>query len=333
MKNSTKCNICSKFFHPGCANKVKRCCDAEFPSIADSNGGDISPITDIKNISSESSHQELLLKIIHELEAKNLLLIENNSLLKYKISTLENEIQRKNVQINNLNNKKNINKKDKNSDNKHVAHGISHSSTEQPMIVCTVTEAPNNSTDNGIPSTLVPDASTSTAHKNPSNYQNFGYDSVVKMNKTVNENNSSDVSGVPVSSSKRATTISSTDKRKNDTGWNIVSHKRSHRKRLPLIVGSYSGDSPVEGIDKFKAFHVSNLKPETKEIDLQNFLLKSFSNVKCEQLKSKYPESYASFKVLIPDSECEKVRDGSNWPSKATVHRFFQSRKVDRPPE
>lgn len=44
------------------------------------------------HISSESSYQDLLLKIIEELEAKNSILIENSSLLKDKITYLENEI-------------------------------------------------------------------------------------------------------------------------------------------------------------------------------------------------------------------------------------------------
>lgn len=45
------------------------------------------------------TQRELLLKIIYELEAKNSLLVVNNSLLKYKISTLEDKIQMKDAKI------------------------------------------------------------------------------------------------------------------------------------------------------------------------------------------------------------------------------------------
>lgn len=59
---------------------------------------------------------------------------------------------------------------------------------------------------------------------------------------------------------------------------------------------------------KNKALHVSNLKPDTETEDLNKFLLKSFSDVKCEALNSRFPESYSSFKVLIPMAEIDKVK-------------------------
>lgn len=92
IKNVVKCKICNKVYHPGCANRIKKCCDEVIASgQSEPNTCEVSPISDTvgRSITNESSHQELLLKIIMELEAKNSLLIENNSLLKYKISSLE----------------------------------------------------------------------------------------------------------------------------------------------------------------------------------------------------------------------------------------------------
>lgn len=119
-------------------------------------------------------------------------------------------------------------------------------------------------------------------------------------------------------------------KQENELEWKVVSRKRStHVRNRPLVVGSFSGSTSVEGVEKFKAFHVSNLKPSTTVEDLQSFLNKNFAIAKCEKLSSKYPDSYSSFKVLIPDSDYEKALDGSNWPNKANVHRFFRPRVVN----
>ncbi|KAK9882620.1 hypothetical protein WA026_016683 [Henosepilachna vigintioctopunctata] len=102
--------------------------------------------------------------------------------------------------------------------------------------------------------------------------------------------------------------------------------KKSSKPRKTLVVGTDSGAADVEGLDKFKAFHVSNLKPETNVESLQNFLKNKFSKVKCEKLTSRYPDSYASYKVLIPSSEYSKALDTSSWPNKVTVNHFFHKK-------
>lgn len=108
--------------------------------------------------------------------------------------------------------------------------------------------------------------------------------------------------------------------------WNVVSNRKLKRKaRPPLIIGKSTEISTVEGVEKLKAFHVSRLKPETTSADLYSFLSKNFTDVKCESLKSRYPESYASFKVLIKSSEMEKVQDATNWPKNSSVNYFFRN--------
>lgn len=87
-------------------------------------------------------------------------------------------------------------------------------------------------------------------------------------------------------------------------------------------MGNYGDQSSVEGIEKYRAFHVTNLKPTTTVEELQAFLGKNWANVRCELVKSKYPESYASFEVLIKENENSKVFVSNNWPNRA----FFQPR-------
>lgn len=113
--------------------------------------------------------------------------------------------------------------------------------------------------------------------------------------------------------------------------WEYIKTKKN-RVRKPLAVGCFSGSTNVVGVDRLKALHVSNLKPGTTAEDFQEFLLTKFSSAKCEILNSKYPDSYSSFKVLIPTSEYKKALDGENWPDKANVRQFFQPKKINQPP-
>lgn len=111
--------------------------------------------------------------------------------------------------------------------------------------------------------------------------------------------------------------------------WKMVSSKnRKRTPRKPLVVGNFAGSATVEGIVKYKALHVTNLKLSTSVADLVKFLQTNFTDVKCEALKSRYPESYASFKVLIPYDEYDKIKMESNWPKGCSVHNFYQRKKT-----
>lgn len=120
--------------------------------------------------------------------------------------------------------------------------------------------------------------------------------------------------------------ISEKDDGKTEKGWRKVRSKKSKSARKALVVGNYAGSSTVKGIDRKISFHVSNLKPETTVEELQSFLVTNFPEVKCESLKSRYPESYTSFRVEIYHSNYEKAMLAENWPIKACVRNFFRRR-------
>lgn len=323
VKNTTKCNSCHKSYHPGCANKIKKCCDYDFSSSTDYNAGNSSPMSDItdkSNITSESTHQQLLMKIIYELEAKNSLLVENNSLLRFKISTLEDVILKKNAEIDKLK---------KETDNKIINKHVGESSSCRPSgnesVSDSVTDVPGSSGTTRVPHLYVADAEVST-HAG----------SILKHSKQ----NVLNKTGMKVGKKSEDKTRSQTDNTQvtqptvlnRNEDWNVVSHKRSFRKRKQtLVVGNCSENLSVEGIGRFSIFHVTNLKPETTEKNLQEFLVQKFSFVQCEKLTSRYPKSYSSFKVLIPSSEYEKALNGSNWPNNANIHRFFHPKRTNRP--
>ncbi|CAG9818878.1 unnamed protein product [Phaedon cochleariae] len=74
--------------------------------------------------------------------------------------------------------------------------------------------------------------------------------------------------------------------------WTKVEHKRPREKqRGNLSVGNFSGRASVEGIEKSLDLHVYNLKPNTTVEELKNFLVPTFSGLKCEPLQPRYPDS------------------------------------------
>lgn len=116
--------------------------------------------------------------------------------------------------------------------------------------------------------------------------------------------------------------------KKEMSEWTQVPYKKLKRKpNRTLVTGDYAGSTNVQGIERLRPFHVTNLRPDTTAEDLVSFLRQNFSgNVMCEPLKSRFPESYSSFKVMIPASEYSKAVSPSNWPKHANVRHFFRQK-------
>lgn len=60
--------------------------------------------------------------------------------------------------------------------------------------------------------------------------------------------------------------------RENDDEWKVVNHRPVRKKIKALVVGSSSDSTSIQGLDKYEAFYVSNLKPNTIEENLDNSL-------------------------------------------------------------
>lgn len=94
-----------------------------------------------------------------------------------------------------------------------------------------------------------------------------------------------------------------------------------------LVIGENTLSTSVQGIERLRPLHVTNLRPNTTAEDLMSFLRQNFSdNVRCETLKSRFPDNYSSFKVMIPASEYDKALIPSSWPHHANVRQFFRPR-------
>ena len=76
-----------------------------------------------------------------------------------------------------------------------------------------------------------------------------------------------------------------------------------------------------------KAFiYVSRLKPGTKKQILSAYIKSHFPEAEVEELSSKFPEHYSSFKITVNLMNFEAATNTDLWPSGAYVSRFFHPR-------
>ncbi|KAK9887603.1 hypothetical protein WA026_023486 [Henosepilachna vigintioctopunctata] len=122
---SLKCSSCDSEYHPSCSMRVEGvkiisdttmvCCGnrKESGGLLQVENGDneISVVENKICVNSETKQQELLIKILAELEDKFDQSNGNNALLRFKISTLENEIAYRDKKIQQLEQRMNMLKK------------------------------------------------------------------------------------------------------------------------------------------------------------------------------------------------------------------------------
>ncbi|KAK5640883.1 hypothetical protein RI129_009430 [Pyrocoelia pectoralis] len=118
----------------------------------------------------------------------------------------------------------------------------------------------------------------------------------------------------------------STDKTREEKAaeWHVQTNKRNRAKTL--TTGTGANDSMLQGVQKRMNFHVSRAHPKTNTADIKEHLIKTgITDPIVEQVLSKHPESYSSFKVsVLPDFK-EKILMPANWPSGICVNRFLWS--------
>lgn len=110
-------------------------------------------------------------------------------------------------------------------------------------------------------------------------------------------------------------------------GFTQVNHKRRRSRKQNTIIGCSSQDSTLKEPVKLAFLHVYKLHPETTVSELTDFLKPVFPEVQVEQLTSRYPKYYASFKVTISENKLSAALTPTLWPKGVCINRFFH-RKV-----
>lgn len=99
--------------------------------------------------------------------------------------------------------------------------------------------------------------------------------------------------------------------------------KRNDRKSN-TIYGTAESDCAIKAVARYAHLHVYRLDPDLSVEQLSNYLkTKNILNSKVEKLQSKYPEQYSSFKVSVPLSCLEDIKNPNLWPKDTGINRFF----------
>lgn len=109
--------------------------------------------------------------------------------------------------------------------------------------------------------------------------------------------------------------------------------QRNSRKLIVGNADSDSGNSSFKSatIVQMRYFHITNCDPNTTQEDLMQYLEKIVPMVQVEQLKSRNPVQYASFKISVPTVEASKILKPEVWPSGVVVNHFFRAKHQSKP--
>lgn len=58
-------------------------------------------------------------------------------------------------------------------------------------------------------------------------------------------------------------------------------------------------------------------------MSLSRYNDKGINGIKCNQIKSKHPENYASFKVSVPFDRLDGAKKSDIWPAAARINGFY----------
>nr|CAI5844930.1 unnamed protein product [Callosobruchus analis] len=109
----------------------------------------------------------------------------------------------------------------------------------------------------------------------------------------------------------------------NEETWTKVERRRPRRNNV--IVGNR--EDPNVKVPSFTELHVYRLSKNTTVQSLTTFLKENLPEVICEQMNSKHPDLYSSFKVKIHSKNFSIAMDPKLWPSGACVNRFLSLRR------
>lgn len=98
------------------------------------------------------------------------------------------------------------------------------------------------------------------------------------------------------------------------------------RTSSPPVIGNKEGDFVLKSVPRLHFVHVSRLSPGTGAENVRSFVQRTCDVHSCEELQTRYPSSYSSFKVGVSAEDVDKLLDASIWPKGVLVRRFFRPR-------
>lgn len=310
------CIRCYNVYHPSCANRIAHlkvieghkvvCCRKDVEELSKDK------LTPMNSSESTVHLQGLYEKLISEIEDKNLILKENNNLLKDKIKFLENLLS-------------GINSQKQQGGDKPVAWKPSVNKSHNSAAYQNDNYNQSKQNDN-------------YNQGKQTNVQGSKIKSIVGDAEIINQGleqskaladgqNTNKAMQVAVNNALLAT--KSTES--TDGDFTVVQRRRKRANNVKIGTAiSETGPNRekntvlLKSAVIYKSLHVYKLQASTSEEEVIQYLKnRGFMGVKCEKLNSRRPDEYSSFKVSVTDTDYDKLNCEETWPTGVRFNHFL----------
>lgn len=131
--------------------------------------------------------------------------------------------------------------------------------------------------------------------------------------------------------------LGSVDKVPNKNDWYVVGKRGKHitknmcapkaKNTNSAIIGTSKEPTvKLKSVPRTVSLYVTRLSPETSTTNVVAQLVDLFPEVKAEEMPSKYPETYKSFKVTVYTDSYNAIMSPDIWPEGVRVDKFFYRR-------
>lgn len=100
-------------------------------------------------------------------------------------------------------------------------------------------------------------------------------------------------------------------------------NEKIFKKNARWNITGANKENPIKAVGKKIAFFISRIAPNTELNQFQTMVKQKFPEADCHELKSKHPDKYSSFKVIIDAFNRETATNGDHWPDGAVVLSFL----------
>lgn len=325
VKNKVTCVGCTQDYHPGCLPREKNC-------PASNQGCTTETEASVKTSQSANTNllreNELLRRLLDEMEDKNRILKQNVSLLMEKVGYLEVRLSGDSSASGN--------KQD--SVNMGEAGGA---------VISTVPEMAQRSTI----STILAENEQKKKQQQSSNLnlkqtQNTNFAALINKQAEITKNiinlDQKTHSLIGSTTGKEQSQLDSNNTNviqticdkfaqanlsscQEEDEFKVVTKKRrnNYGKQKNLVRG-VAENTTVKGVKPVAHLHVCKLDPATEAEELKKYLLtRNLSDVICTKIESKWPEKYSSFKVSVPFQQLQEATNPHIWPEGTQITRFL----------
>lgn len=363
------CMNCESFFHEGCVRRMKNAVYKSDSLIICCQQNQTSEKKDVNNSEQEVSELKLsklelensyLKQIIHEIQGKNSILLQNNSLLLEKINVMESRqnyapsmvpYENRHIQTSGGNNteyvmkspqmistkKKSVTVKDGVNVPNICIEQLIHNESQVHDGKKVNKESNDNRKSNPASKKLMSEI------MKPNIALSLASVPISKVNKQHNMNNfeqgnSSEIISKNVTANVRDYANESEEGRINkhfedidESEWKkVIYGKKKHtlKKERPQPIKGEKGETNLLAAKQLSCLFLTGLKPETTPEQVKNYISETFNlNGTCEKMKTRKDIYKSSFKIYVPYESKEMIMNPSKWEKGISLNHFLHLRR------